>query len=61
MQHEPDVRFVDSQAEGVGRHDRADLFLHEEIMDGRAILFMQLRMVHGCRYAQLTRQVALNL
>ena len=57
---EADVRFVDAQPERVGRDDRADRLVHEQVVHGRAILFVQFRVVDRRGNAELARQVLLH-
>ena len=58
---EADVRLVDAQAERVGRDDGADRLVHEQVVDRRAVFFVQLRVVDGRGDAELPRQIRLHL
>ena len=53
---EADVRFVDAQAEGVGRDDRANRLVHEALVHERAIFFVQLRVIDRGRNVAASRR-----
>ena len=57
---EPDVRFVDAQAERVGRDDGTNLFVHEDVVHVRAFFFVQFRMVDGGSDAERLVEVFLH-
>src|SRR5580700_8506811 len=61
MDDETNVRLVDAEAEGVGRDDGANRFVHEKIVDGGAVFFVKLRMIDGGWNAKLDAEIALYL